>query len=432
MRSNIAFLVLCLLTSAGFGQEERQTTQYARMFTLPGVTFSEDQTAKISELKKKYIPQLEKNQARFRNLYTQEQRQARKEAIEQARKDGKQGQELQTLVENAVKLTKDQQQELKDIQTKRTELLATIQAELRALLTKEQQTQVRQRGNRTTNRGPANKPTHADVTYGPHKRQVMDVWLAQSDKPTPVMVAIHGGGFRGGNKSVSGGLLQACLDAKISVVAITYRLSDEAIAPAQFHDAARAIQFIRHQSQTWNLDPKRIAATGGSAGAGLSLWLGFHEDMADSDNKDPVLRQSTRLSAMAVYNGQTSYDPRVIRDLFPGTNTYKHTALAQLYDVNLDQLDDLPKAKYALFEEVSAMPHLTEEDPPALLMYASEMDTEIRNQSVGIHHPKFGKVLKEKMDKLGIACEVKTGINRNNPEFTRLTMEFLKPRLLNP
>ena len=162
----------------------------------------------------------------------------------------------------------------------------------------------------------------ADEKYGPYDRNVMDVWLAESDKPTPVLVSIHGGGFRGGNKSVRGDLLSQCLESGISVVAITYRLSDEAIAPAQFLDSARAIQFIRHKAEKWNLDPKKVAATGGSAGAGISLWLGFHDDLADPDNEDPILRQSTRLTCMSVSGGQTSYDPRFIRDLFPGTDIH--------------------------------------------------------------------------------------------------------------
>jgi len=45
------------------------------------------------------------------------------------------------------------------------------------------------------------------------------------------------------------------------------------------HDCARAIQFLRSKAARWNIDPKRIAATGGSAGAGISLWLGFHDDL---------------------------------------------------------------------------------------------------------------------------------------------------------
>jgi acetyl esterase/lipase len=136
-----------------------------------------------------------------------------------------------------------------------------------------------------------------DVKYGLHQRNLMDVWLARSDRPTPVLVSIHGGGFRNGNKSVDPALRNQCLAAGISVVAITYRFSQDAIAPASFHDSARAIQFIRHNANEWNVDPKRIAATGGSAGAGLSLWLGFHDDLADPDSSDPVLRQSSRLSS---------------------------------------------------------------------------------------------------------------------------------------
>jgi hypothetical protein len=100
--------------------------------------------------------------------------------------------------------------------------------------------------------------------------------------------------------------------------------------------------------------------------------------------------------------------------------------LAQLYDVDLDKLDNLPKAKYKLFEFVSAINHLSKDDVPAQLVYASRMDTPITNQGVGIHHPKFGKVLKERMDKLGIECQVHTGISRGDESWTKLTFEFVK------
>lgn len=80
---------------------------------------------------------------------------------------------------------------------------------------------------------------------------------------------------------------------------------------------------------------------------------------------------------MFVSNGQTSYDPRFIRELFKETDTYKHSALAQLYGVNLNELDDLPKEKYELFEEVSALPHLTKDDPPVILVYSRSIDTPI-------------------------------------------------------
>jgi acetyl esterase len=274
-------------------------------------------------------------------------------------------------------------------------------------------------------RVPSPPPTYTDIKYGPHARNVMDVWLAKSEKPTPVLVSIHGGGFRNGNKSVRPDLLAECLRSGISVVAITYRLSDEVKAPAQFIDSARAVQFIRSKAKEWNMDGSKFAATGGSAGAGISLWLGFHDDLADPKSEDPVLRQSTRLTCMAVYNGQSSYDPRFIRELFPKTDIYKESALAKLYDFDPDQLDHLPKEKYKLFEECSPLTHLTKDDSPAMLIYSSEMAAPITNQSIGIHHPRFGKVLKEKMDALGIECMVYAGRPQSG-ETRETVVNFLK------
>jgi len=230
----------------------------------------------------------------------------------------------------------------------------------------------------------ANPPTFSDVSYGSHERHLMDVWLAKSKKATPVLVSIHGGGFTHGDKGVERGVREACLKAGISVVTISYRLSQDAIAPAAFLDGARAIQFIRHNAKQWNIDSNRIAANGGSAGAGISLWLGFHDDLADPDSNDPVLRQSTRLSCMAVSNAQTSYDPRFIRDLFPENDqVYRIGALRKLFDADLDHLDQLSKEKYALFEEVSPIHHLTKDDVPALLTYLVKDS----DKGPGIHSP---------------------------------------------
>src|SRR5688500_14833362 len=160
------------------------------------------------------------------------------------------------------------------------------------------------------------KPT-PDLTakYGPHERNVLDLWKAKSDKLAPLVVFIHGGGFRGGSKeALSPALLDGLLAKGISVMAINYRLSPEVSFPAHYTDCARAIQFARSKATEWNLDPMRVGAAGSSAGAGTSLWIGFHDDMADPASDDPVLRQSTRLSCMAVQGGQSTYDPRVIKE----------------------------------------------------------------------------------------------------------------------
>jgi acetyl esterase/lipase len=150
---------------------------------------------------------------------------------------------------------------------------------------------------------PPPKPTHADVRYGPHARNVLDLYLPASDRPTPLVLYIHGGGFQGGDKrSLSPADAKAYLDAGFAVAALNYRLTDTAPMPAAYRDCARGLQFLRHHARKWNLDPARVASTGGSAGAGTSLWLAFHDDLADPASDDAVARQSTCLRCVAVRN----------------------------------------------------------------------------------------------------------------------------------
>jgi acetyl esterase/lipase len=256
---------------------------------------------------------------------------------------------------------------------------------------------------------PATPPDLANVSYGPYERNLFDLWKAKSSKPTPLVIYIHGGAFLKGDKSsLNRVLLAACLKNGVSVAAITYRYSSQAIYPAPMADSARAVQFLRLHAGEYNLNPKAFAATGGSAGAGISLWIGFRDDMADPASDDPVKRQSTRLSSMAVSNCQTTYDPRTIATLI-NPETGRHDALRRLFGVKPG--DDSLTASYAfkLYEEGSAINYLTSDDPPVLLTYTrSKAPPAPGDTGTGIHHPRFGYLLKEKMDKLGIECIVRT------------------------
>jgi hypothetical protein len=137
-------------------------------------------------------------------------------------------------------------------------------------------------------------------------------------------------------------------------------------------DGARAIQFLRLHAKEWNLDPQAVAAAGGSSGAGISLWIGFHDDLADSTAADPVQRQSTRMSAIGSVDGQASYDPWVIAKL-------------------IDEKILLPPA----------------------------------NQIEMIHNPRFGLLLKEQMDKLRVECVFTTPKNYSSGEVRPFTAEMV-------
>jgi len=257
-------------------------------------------------------------------------------------------------------------------------------------------------------------PQMADAHYGPHARQVFDLWQAESDKPTPLVVYIHGGGFHAGDKSSISPTFFRLLDKKISLMAIHYRLSPEVAAPTHFLDCARAIQFARLHAKEWNIDPARIGATGGSAGAGTSLWIGFHDDLAKPDDPDPVLRESTRLACMAVMGAQSTYDPHVIRE-WVGDAAARHPAIEGFYGMKTSEFEtDAARAK---FREMSPITFLTKDDPPVYAFYnepRGPLPADAR-PGAGIHHIHFGLKLKEQMDKLGLECAVRHSDEGANP-----------------
>lgn len=250
--------------------------------------------------------------------------------------------------------------------------------------------------------------TQADVHYGPHERNVLDFYQAESETPTPLVVNIHGGGFVAGDKrsSLNPASLKLMLDAGISVASIHYRFVDgkDVIFPIPQHDGARAVQFLRSKAREWNIDPRRVACMGGSAGAGISMWIGFHEDLADPASDDPVLRQSTRIQAVGTFGGQGTYDPIQIKKLIGG-RAWEHPSIFKVYGVTTaeEALHPTP-GQQKLYDESSAITHLTADDPPLYMVY-SEADGPLpadARPGQGIHHPNFGKQLKAKMDDLGI------------------------------
>jgi hypothetical protein len=249
------------------------------------------------------------------------------------------------------------------------------------------------------------EPDVANARYGEHERNVLDLWKARSQSPTPLMIYIHGGGFRGGDKrTLSPQVLNQCLQAGISVAAINYRLTNVAPFPAAHHDSARALQFLRHQADEWNLDKTRVGTTGGSAGGGISLWLAFHDDLAKPDSDDPVERESTRLTCIAVSGAQSSYDPRFAAAI--GLPRFEsHQFFYPFYGITRDEFDS--EKAHKLYDEAAAITHLSADDHvPVHLTYGFGDVPIDENTSIGtiVHHPKFGIVLKERMDKLNLEC----------------------------
>lgn len=261
-------------------------------------------------------------------------------------------------------------------------------------------------------------PSHADIPYGDHERQVFDLWINDSGngKPSPLAIYIHGGGFRGGNKNtINADSIRQFQQAGISVAAIHYRLSDTGPYPIMMQDAARCLQTIRSRAGEWNIDPDRIACYGGSAGAGISLWLAFHDDLADPRSSDPIARQSTRILAAATRNGQSTYDLRLYGQWF-GLEEYEmHPAFYPLYDCQSDAEFDSLRA-ISLMEDASALTHLSEDDPPVFMFY-TRGNVPVgpkTNPGVWVHHVLLGLKLKVRMAQMSLECVVQSPDHPDN------------------
>jgi acetyl esterase/lipase len=218
------------------------------------------------------------------------------------------------------------------------------------------------------------KPTYFKISYGPHERHVLDFWKAKSNTSTPLIFVIHGGGWKGGSKERVQRFVdvQAALKAGISVAAINYRLigkdgksGTNPPVKAPLHDAARALQFVRSKAKEWNIDKLKIGAAGGSAGACSSLWLAFHDDLANPNSQDLVARESSRLYCAAVGGAQTTLDPKQMKTWTPNSRYGGHAFGLKNFTEFLEQ-----RAKILpLIAEYSPYALVSSDDPSIYLNY---------------------------------------------------------------
>lgn len=269
------------------------------------------------------------------------------------------------------------------------------------------------------------QPTYKNISYGPHQDMTLNFWKFKSESPVPLLVHIHGGGWIGGKKNET--ISPNELKKGYSFASIDYRLAGTELLPAAVHDAARAIQFLRTKAKEWNFNPARIAVIGGSAGAASSLWLAYHDDMADPKSDDPVLRQSSRVCGAVAMGGQTTLDPFLLEKKI-GPACIQHGMIWKT--VGAKSIEDLMEnwGQYKdLSLQCSPMTHVSKDDPPVFLNYGKPAPIPVIKGD-GIHHAGFGRLLKEKCKKMGIDCHLQV----KGHESAKLTKDqFLRKILFN-
>ena len=142
----------------------------------------------------------------------------------------------------------------------------------------------------------------------------------------------------------------------------------------------------------------------------MSMWLGFHADMADPKSVDRIARQSTRLKAVATQGGQITFDRHWMEQSIPGNMIHKNPAFIRLFGVQ--KLEDLDRPDILHWvRELSPITHLTADDPPVYMEYSMPPDDLVptdpkKLKPWALHHVIFGITLKVRMDALGIKSDL--------------------------
>ena len=292
-------------------------------------------------------------------------------------------------------------------------------------------------GKAGAERPPLPTPDLANLSYGLHPLNVLDLWKAKpASRPAPLIVYIHGGGFVGGDKST---LARAALDKALadgaSVMAINYRFREHAPIQDILRDTARAVQFARQEAERFAIDPRRIGAFGGSAGAGSSLWLAVHDDLANVNAKDPVLRQSSRLAAAACLNGQATYNLlEWDRLIFPVKPEWREpNEYRKFYHFKSEDDFETP-AGHSVLADCSMISLITRDDPP-LFLWCNMPDAPPKDRNHLLHHPKHAQLLGAAARKVGVPVELQLRTSQkadSNVQGQVASVEFLAKQLTRP
>jgi len=205
---------------------------------------------------------------------------------------------------------------------------------------------------------PNNIEEKLNIQYGTgdeHKLH-LDLYLPKNrTKPTPAIIFIHGGAWRGGQRSDMKFYCVKFAEKGYVTATATYRLTGQAPFPAAVHDVKCAVRWLRANAAKYQVDPKRIAVSGNSAGGHLAMMIGYSDDPS-LEGRGGNNRVSSRVCAVVNFYGPTDLttdfakQQGVVED-FMGGKTF-------------DAAPDIYKQASPLF-------HLTPDDPPTLIFHGT-------------------------------------------------------------
>lgn len=252
-----------------------------------------------------------------------------------------------------------------------------------------------------------------DIAYADESAaQKLDIyWPKEGEGPYPVIVSIHGGGYCTGDKVGSDALVAwQGLERGYAVVSVNYRLSSEAVFPAQINDVKAAIRFIRANAEEYDLDPDRIAVWGSSAGGTLASLLGTSGDVAAlEDLYQGNANQSDRVQAVVDWCGPMdllSMDAQFAASGVDGYPTNIPISFGSKYFGRL--VTEVPE----LAQQSNPASYITPDDPPFFIQHGT-LDNWVPVQQSII----FADQLKSVLGPEKVHLEIMPGVGHGGPAF---------------
>jgi acetyl esterase/lipase len=267
---------------------------------------------------------------------------------------------------------------------------------------------------------PANtdhvKRKFLDIPYADlSPAQKLDVYLPdEGEGPFPVIVSLHGGAFMGCDKADLQVLpMLEGLKRGYAVVAVNYRLSWEAKFPALVHDVKAAVRWIRANAQQYHLDPDRIAAWGGSAGAYMASMLGTSAgvpELEDLSLGNP--EQPSHVQVVVAWFGPTDFlkmDEQLAERGLPPEPGTEHSGANSPESLLLEeQITKVPGLVKAANPETYVSPAA----PPFFLQHGTLDDVVPVQMSIN-----FAAKLEQVLGKDRVQLELLEGAGHGDPRF---------------
>lgn len=222
-------------------------------------------------------------------------------------------------------------------------------------------------------------------------------WNSNAEKPTPIVLNIHGGGWRKGVKEAHKGF-GSFFKRGYAVANVEYRLSHQGTAPGAIEDIRCALIYLHKNAVKLNIDTNKIVIMGGSAGGHLALMGGL---LGNNKKFDTNCAYAEEIKVAAIIN---KYG---VADLSP----FKDWKSAKLWLGENFQNEAFTKS-------VSPINYITENSPPVFIIHGDKDPVVPYDQSVELH---------KKLVAAGVNCQFMTVENGLHGKFSyEMKKEFKK------